>query len=101
MPPLPVTFLSSLLGTAAALTGAELLKQVGLTFTRRYAPSTVVAGLQLLDQLWPTLLSEGATSADMEARLRERLSSLTGSDWTEIRRRFDPAVCLDRQRNSH
>ena len=32
----------------------------------------------------------------MEARLRLQLGTLTGSDWTEIRQRFDPAICLDK-----
>ena len=89
-------FLTSLLGTATALTGAELLKQVGVQATRRYAPPTVVAGLELLDKIWPSLLAEGATSSEMEARLRLQLGTLTGSDWTEIRQRFDPAICLDK-----
>ena len=95
-----ISWLPSLIGTALALTGAEILKQIGVRATQRYAPPVVAAGLVLLDKLLPQIVAQGLTADQVEDRLRQHLGELTGADWSEIRRRFDPAVFLERQQKA-
>jgi len=89
----------SFLGTAAALIFWEFIKQIGVRLVQGYAPSAVATGLAALDRLLPSLIAEGVTSAQVEERLRQELGSLTGSEWRQIRARFDPAIFLDHQAN--
>lgn len=88
--------MTDFLATALAITGWELVKQVGVQATRRFAPPTITAGLQALDRLLPQLVAEGVTGAELEARIRAELGHLTGSDWSAIRREFDPVVFVER-----
>ena len=84
-------------GTAAALTFWELIKRIGVRFTEAFAPPAVAAGLVALDRLLPQLLADGVTGAELEQRLRSEMGRLTGSEWLQIKARFDPAIFLDHQ----
>lgn len=83
--------------TAAALAFWEIVKQIGVRATQSYAPPVVAAGLKELDRLLPQLIADGVTGAELEDRLRQKMTRLTGSDWQQIRSRFDPAIFLDAQ----
>ena len=89
-------FLLSLGGTASALVLMELAKQVGVRLFKSEAPKVVARGLELLDEMMPGLIEEGINSAQAEAALRKRLGSLTGDEWLDIRKRYDPAVLLEK-----
>lgn len=87
----------SFAATAAALTFWEIVKQIGVRAAQAYAPPVVAAGLKELDRLLPQLIADGVSGAELEDRLRQRMTRLTGSDWQRIRSRFDPAIFLDAQ----
>lgn len=84
------------LGTAAALVFWELVKLFGLTLFKSEAPKAVARGLQILDEMMPGLIEEGISGSQAEAALRGRLGSLTGQEWADIRRRYDPVAALDK-----
>jgi hypothetical protein len=90
-------FLVYFLSTAIGVVFWELIKQIGVRLVKGYVPPVVANGLIVLDQILPSLISEGVTSDQMEKRLRQELGSLTGSEWRQIRTYFDPAAFLDAQ----
>ena len=88
--------ISSFIGVFVGLIFWELVKLFGLTFFKSEAPKAVIKGLQVLDELMPGLIEEGATGSQAEEAVRKRLGSLTGQEWTDIRKRYDPMVALDK-----
>ena len=90
-----VSLFLSFLGTAAALTFWEFIKQMGVRAVESFAPTAVVKGIKIVDQLLPSLIEEGVNGSELENRIRKELGSLTGSEWKKIRSDFDPAVFLD------
>lgn len=90
-----------LLGFGAATVGVvfwELVKLTGLQIVKVQLPPAVSRGLLALDQLLPSLIAEGISGAELEERLRRELGALTGSDWSAMRRQFDPVAFLDNLR---
>ena len=86
----------SFIGTAIALVFWELVKLFGLTAFKSEAPKAVTKGLQLLDEMMPGFIEEGISGSQAEAAIRERLGTLTGQEWADIRKRYDPMVALDK-----
>lgn len=90
-----IDFIATFAGAVVALLFWELIKVTGLTLLKSEAPKAVVQGLQLLDQFLPKMIYEGMTGEQMEAEIRRRLGALTGQEWADIRRRFDPVIFID------
>ena len=88
--------ISSFAGVFVGLIFWELIKMFGLTLFKSEAPKAVTKGLQLLDEMMPGFIEEGISGSQAEAALRDRLGSLTGQEWADIRKRYDPMVALDK-----
>ncbi len=84
------------LGTVIALVFMELLKMLSLTLFKSEAPKIVARGIHVLDEMMPDLIAEGLTGAQAEEAVRKRLGTLTGQEWADIRKRYDPVELLNK-----
>ena len=74
----------------------ELMKEVGVRFFKSEAPKAVVAGLQVLDYIYPHAIKEGWTPEQLEDHVRAKLGHLSGSEWVDIKKEYDPSITLEK-----
>ena len=96
-----MTYVGTFLCFCLALACTELVKEVSVRLAKAFIPKGVVAGLQVLDYVYPQAVKDGWTPSQLEQEVRARLGNLTGNEWKDICHRYDPTITLTKLKQGH